>query len=275
MMRYVFSFFLRIVPSRRWPLFSTLPVLSLFLLALVAMPPLAVSQTASYTVSPTVSQTVRPVDAGAEALANAVALPDLRQLPAGPQRKDAFLEVLVPIVEVENSRLAARGEWLRALAKRDTPWTIVERERVAALCEDYALECVPGEISELLLKRVAPVPLEMVAVQAVEESGWGTSRLARQNNNLFGMRASSGRYQSFDSVQDAVRAYLKNLNTHGAYAELRARRAQLAAQGDVPPEALIATLNDYATRADYQDVLLSLLRTNAERIRRHVGEAPA
>ncbi|RAR62088.1 Bax protein [Onishia taeanensis] len=262
MMRYLFPWCFLSSPSRRRPLPSALLVLSL-VLALVAMPPMAVSQPAE----PRPTLNTEP--------AAAVTLPDLRQLPAGPRRKDAFLQVLVPIVEAENSRLAARREWLMALAERDTPWTRAERERVTALCKEYALDCEPGKINALLLKRVAPVPLEMVAVQAVEESGWGTSRLARQNNNLFGMRTSGGRYQSFDSLQDAVRAYLKNLNTHRAYAELRARRAQLSAQGEVPPEALIAMLNDYATRADYQHVLLSLLRTNAERIRRYAGDTPA
>ncbi len=259
-MRYLLpSSFLSSFQRRRpWP--AALLILSL---GVVAMPPMAVSHP------------VAPDEAGVELPASDARLPDLRQWPAGPQRKDAFLEVLVPIVEVENSRLAARREWLLALNERKAPLNAAERERVAALCVEYALDCVPGEISQALLKRVAPLPLEMVAVQAVEESGWGTSRLARQNNNLFGMRASSGRYQSFDSVQEAVRAYLKNLNTHGAYAELRSRRAQLADEGDVSPEALIATLDDYATRPDYQDVLLSLLRTNAERIRRHVGDTPA
>lgn len=262
MMRYLPLWCLLSSPSRARRLPAALLAVSL-LVALVAMPPVAVSQPAE----------ARPVVEAQTAAA--VTLPDLRQLPAGPRRKDAFLQVLVPIVEAENSQLAARREWLLALAERDTPWTSAERERVAALCKDYALDCVPGEINALLLKRVAPVPLEMVAVQAVEESGWGTSRLARQNNNLFGMRTSSGRYRSFDSLQDAVRAYLKNLNTHRAYAALRSRRAQLSAQGEVPPEALIATLDDYATRADYQHVLLSLLRTNAERIRRHAGDTPA
>ena len=262
MMRYLFPWCFLSSPSRRRPLPLALLVLSL-VLALVAMPPVAVSQPAE----PRPTLNTEP--------AAAVTLPDLRQLPAGPRRKDAFLQVLVPIVEAENSRLAARREWLMALAERDTPWTRAERERVTALCKEYALDCEPGKINALLLKRVAPVPLEMVAVQAVEESGWGTSRLARQNNNLFGMRTSGGRYQSFDSLQDAVRAYLKNLNTHRAYADLRARRAQLSAQGEVPPEALIAMLNDYATRADYQHVLLSLLRTNAERIRRYAGDTPA
>ncbi|WP_458525453.1 glucosaminidase domain-containing protein [Onishia taeanensis] len=247
-------------PRRRRPWPAALLVLSL---GAVVMPPEAVSHGAA------------PDGAVAETPVPDATLPDLRQWPAGPGRKDAFLEVLVPIVEAENARLADRRAWLLARVERKAPLNAADRQRVAGLCEEYALDCVPGAIDEALLTRVAPVPLEMVAVQAVEESGWGTSRLARQNNNLFGMRSSSGRYQSFDSVQQAVRAYLKNLNTHGAYAELRSRRARLATEGEVPPEALIATLDDYATRPDYQDVLLSLLRTNAERIRRHAGDTPA
>ena len=110
----------------------------------------------------------------------------------------------------------------------------------------------------------------MVVIQAVEESGWGTSRFARQGNNLFGLRCFSegcgmtqrgtgNQYQAFDSVQEAVRTYLHNLNTHEAYAELRQRRARLAQQGlEVTAEALIGALEDYAVRDDYQDVLLSL-----------------
>jgi len=161
MMRYLFPWCFLSSPSRRRPLPSALLVLSL-VLALVAMPPMAVSQPAE----PRPTLNTEP--------AAAVTLPDLRQLPAGPRRKDAFLQVLVPIVEAENSRLAARREWLMALAERDTPWTRAERERVTALCKEYALDCEPGKINALLLKRVAPVPLEMVAVQnpGGERRGW-------------------------------------------------------------------------------------------------------
>ena len=208
-------------------------------------------------------------------------LPDLRTFPAGPQRKQAFFELLVPIIEAENARIVAQRTWLEALQASGDPLTPSEQARLTALCDDYDLECSGNNGLASLLSRVDSVPLSMVVIQAVEESGWGTSRFARQGNNLFGLRcfsdgcgltqAGSGRgYQTFDSVQQAVRTYLHNLNTHDAYAELRSLRAQLKRQGrDVTAEALIGALEDYAVRDDYQDVLLSLLRTNDQLIARH------
>ncbi|HET8789776.1 MAG TPA: protein bax, partial [Modicisalibacter sp.] len=208
-------------------------------------------------------------------------LPDLRIYPAGPQRKQAFFELLIPIIEAENARIAAQRAWLKQLQASGGAQTQSERTRLAALCDDYDLECAGDGAVAKLLTRVNIVPLSMTVIQAVEESGWGTSRFARQGNNLFGLRcfsdgcgltqAGSGRgYQAFDSVQQAVRTYLHNLNTHDAYAELRTLRAQLERQGhEVTAEALIGALEDYAVRDDYQDVLLSLLRTNDQLIARH------
>ncbi|MGX8843275.1 glucosaminidase domain-containing protein, partial [Klebsiella quasipneumoniae] len=42
-----------------------------------------------------------------------------------------------------------------------------------------------------LLERVDIIPNSMVATMAAAESGWGTSRLARENNNLFGMKSGA------------------------------------------------------------------------------------
>ncbi|WP_246744439.1 glucosaminidase domain-containing protein, partial [Salmonella enterica] len=44
-----------------------------------------------------------------------------------------------------------------------------------------------------LLERVDIIPTSMVATMAAAESGWGTSKLARSNNNLFGMKCTKGR----------------------------------------------------------------------------------
>ncbi|WP_248730143.1 MULTISPECIES: glucosaminidase domain-containing protein [Halomonadaceae] len=213
-------------------------------------------------------------------------LPDLRGVPAGPKRKAAFLNLLVPLVEAENARIAAKRDWLMAAQERDLTLDEAERERLAELCESYRLECRGQGIDERLLRRVDTLPLELVVIQAVEESGWGTSRFARQGNNLFGIRCfsddcglgqqgSGRRYQAFDSVQEAVRSYMHNLNTHRAYERLRVARANMASQGAVSAEALIDTLDNYAVRADYQDVLLALLRTNSELIRRHRSDDTA
>lgn len=217
----------------------------------------------------------------ASAVDPVVELPDLRVYPAGPQRKQAFFELLIPIIETENARIAGQRAWLEQLQSSDSALTPDEQVRLTALCDDYDLECSGDEAIASLLTRVNIVPLSMTVIQAVEESGWGTSRFARQGNNLFGLRcfsdgcgltqAGSGRgYQTFDSVQQAVRTYLHNLNTHNAYAELRALRARLDQQGrEVTAEALIGALENYAVRDDYQDVLLSLLRTNDQLIARH------
>ncbi|SHF42310.1 Bax protein [Modicisalibacter ilicicola DSM 19980] len=208
-------------------------------------------------------------------------LPDLRKYPAGPKRKQAFLELLVPIVEIENRRIAAQRQWLLALQSRKGGLSRQEATQLTALCEEYALECSGQKVPAQLLARVNTVPLPLVVVQAVEESGWGTSRFARQGNNLFGLRCfgsecglaqrgSGRRYQVFDSVRESVRVYLRNLNTHDAYRQLREQRARQARQGrKVTAEKLIATLDNYAVRDDYQDVLLSLLRSNDGLIEQH------
>ncbi|MEC9482391.1 MAG: glucosaminidase domain-containing protein [Halomonas sp.] len=211
-------------------------------------------------------------------------LPDLRDYPAGPVRKKVFLKFLVPLVEAENARIAAQREWLETLQAKGGAKTPKERERLALLCKEYELECRDQRVSGQLLARVNTVPLSMAIIQAIEESGWGTSRFARQGNNLFGLRCfkegcglaqkGSGReYSAFDTVRDAVRTYLHTLNTHATYAPLRERRAQLLAQGSpVTAEVLIDTLEGYATRHDYQRVLLSLLRSNLRLIERHRTE---
>ncbi|WP_110665918.1 glucosaminidase domain-containing protein [Salinicola halophilus] len=208
-------------------------------------------------------------------------LPDLRKVKAGPKRKAAFLELVVPLVQAENARVQADRNWLVGIETRVNPLREDERRRLAALCDDYGVAYDGGEVPRELLARVNTVPLEMVVIQAVEESGWGTSRIARQSNNVFGMRCfsdgcgiaqqgTSRRFQVFDTVRDGVHAYLHNLNTHRAYAQLRRERNTLALQGkSISAERLIGTLHNYSTSPDYQSQLLGLLQTNGDLIRRH------
>ncbi|WP_245392595.1 glucosaminidase domain-containing protein [Salinicola halimionae] len=230
-----------------------------------------------------ISETVQTLDTRVQppALDPITELPDLTEIKAGPKRKAAFLGMLVPLVQAENARIQRDRNWLVGVHTRINPMTSEEQRRLARLCDDYGVQCSPGKVSRELLARVNTVPLEMVVIQAVEESGWGTSRLAKDSNNLFGMRCfstgcgiaqhgTSRRFQVFGSVRDGVGAYLHNLNTHRAYAQLRGQRAALAATGkSISAEKLIGTLHNYSTSPDYQRQLLSLLRTNGELIRTH------
>jgi hypothetical protein len=57
------------------------------------------------------------------------------------------------------------------------------------------------------------LPVEFVAGQAGNESGWGTSPAATQGNNLFGLSDASGKPLAFPTRQAGVDAYVNLLNT--------------------------------------------------------------
>ena len=117
---------------------------------------------------------------------------------------------------------------------------------------------------------------------AAAESGWGTSKLARNNNNLFGMKCTKGRctnapgkvkgYSQFESVKDSVNAYVVNLNTHPAYSSFRKSRAQLRkADQEVTATAMIHKLKGYSTQGQrYNNYLFSMYQDNQRLIAAHM-----
>jgi uncharacterized FlgJ-related protein len=130
-----------------------------------------------------------------------------------------------------------------------------------------------------LLLRVDMVPPSLSLAQAASESGWGTSRFAAQGNSLFGQwtwgkglkpaeqRASKlGDYRiaDFDSTAQAAYAYALNLNTGGAYRDLRLKRADLRRQSlRISGTVLADTLLNYSERGQaYVDDLKGLIRQN-------------
>ena len=56
-------------------------------------------------------------------------------------------------------------------------------------------------------------PVDFVAGQAGNESGWGTSRAATQGNNLFGLSDADGKPLSFPTRQAGIDAYVNLLNS--------------------------------------------------------------
>ncbi|GHC18363.1 hypothetical protein GCM10010082_07190 [Kushneria pakistanensis] len=204
-------------------------------------------------------------------------MPDLREHPAGTDRKIAFFNLMIPLIEKANDEIQNDREWLSHMREQKR-WTADSRKRLTEICKDYGLSCKNEKDVNWsrLFARVDTVPIQLVLIQAVEESGWGTSRFAREGNNLFGMRCfgsncgleqtgTGSGYQSFATVYDGIEAYMRNLNTHRAYGHLRERRAALRDKGkNVNALALIPSLQNYSIRGDaYLAALQSLLNTNA------------
>ena len=133
----------------------------------------------------------------------------------------------------------------------------------------------------MLIRRVDTIPEALILVQAANESGWGVSRFAQQGYNFFGLwcfKKGCGfvpKLRNDDAVHEvakfadlshAVMTYLRNLNRHYAYEDLRVIRKNLR-QNDKPvaAKALAAGLSSYSARGqDYIDELLNMLRVNTQ-----------
>ena len=212
-------------------------------------------------------------------------IPDLRGEKDVVTKKRKFFNALRPIVLEENKRIEQQRNSLIEL-QQNSSRSAAEKKEVDALLKKYRLKrgkdnSVPWE---RLLKRVDTVPMELVLSQAANESAWGTSRFAREANNLFGQwcftkgcgvvpkrRNAGSKHEvaTFKSVQASVRSYLRNLNTGHVYADLRAIRAKKRAAGQpVTAHELAGGLSKYSERGqEYVKEIRSMIEYNGKYMR--------
>ena len=212
-----------------------------------------------------------------------VELPDFQSIEQNAERKRAFLEFLRPIVEYENERILEQRwrllktltllEHGRELAGYEREWLSQQAERYRVNAEDDL-----GR-ARALRHRIDLVPTSLALAQAAIESAWGTSRFARQGNNLFGEwcfdpgcgivpkrrpEGASYEVEAFDTVADSVRSYLRNLNSHPAYAPARQIRAAARAQSRRPTgmEMAAGLINYAAIGEKYVEHIRGVIRRN-------------
>lgn len=204
---------------------------------------------------------------------------DLREIEAVVTRKQFFIQTMLPLVLRANEKVWATRDILIDIAERihaALPLSESERGWLDQLAARY--ETDPGNLEELF-KRVDVVPPSLALAQSAVESGWGTSRFAREGNALFGQRvfregagivpeerdAGTGHeVLAFEALGDSVTAYLHNLNTHWAYDEFRDRREMMRAEASWLESAdLIAELVAYSEeREKYLKILKRVIREN-------------
>lgn len=118
------------------------------------------------------------------------------------------------------------------------------------------------------------IPRNMVIAQSILETGWGESDLAKDSNNLFGIKAFSNKvphrhakenedvmYRVFLNKCDSVKEYYRLLNTHEAYYKFRKYR-NYALMNDKPinPKVAIQTMDRYSETPDYADRVIEIIR---------------
>ena len=214
------------------------------------------------------------------------ALPrDLADITPVSAKKHLFVQAVLPIILQVNEeittarwrleRLADRLKRADTLSPADTI-SPADREWLVAMADLYGTD--PFDVRELL-NRMDVVPPSLALAQAAEESGWGTSRFARQGNALFGQYTYNSkpgivpaqrdadrrhRVRSHDNLLAAVRAYVHNLNSHWAYEDFRDRRAQLRRSGgELGGHALAGELRSYSERRGaYVQTIRRIIRQN-------------
>jgi len=208
------------------------------------------------------------------------ALPqDLTAIRPAGQRKLVFIKAALPLILHVNELILhdrAHLAMLRDAHQRGIAMTADDDAWLVALADRYGLD---KPDFDALLERVDIIPPSLALAQSAEESGWGTSRFAREGNALFGQRTWSGqpgivpmeraegdkhRVRAFGHLIDGVKSYAHNLNSHPAYEGFRRLRAKLRDLGlPIDGARLAGALHSYSERgAEYIKTIRTIMRVN-------------
>jgi len=210
---------------------------------------------------------VKPIDIGL--LPN-----EIKNIENTKKRKNMFIKIVLPLIVKENNKIRIDRKRLFTILNKNSN-TDIEKKWLEKKYKQYGVR--KNDLSTLKI-RMDEIPVSLAIAQAAKETGWGTSRFALKGNALFGQWTWSGeglkpknadegkdhKVMKFHSLQLSVRAYLRNLNTHSTYKNLRKARTKLRNQNK-PLDSLILSkhLDKYAeTGSQYIEVLQKIIEQN-------------
>ena len=198
---------------------------------------------------------------------------DLDTIKSVKEKKETFLQILLPLVVAENEKIKEDRKYLLKIVKGNA--TIESKKWLNKKYKAYKVS--DREISELI-KKIDIVPTSIALAQAAKESGWGTSRFALEGNAIYGQwtwngdgieplektKNKSHQILKFPLLRASVKAYIINLNTHRGYRSFREKRFELRKENKkLAGLELIHELDNYAqTGKEYTKILEQIIRQN-------------
>lgn len=171
---------------------------------------------------------------------------DLVNIQDADLRKSLFIQIMLPIIYAEQRHIRTVRNTIEEKLNR-TGNNATRHEWFNKLLQEYnVFDKDFNAQRKNLLSRVDELPTTLILAQAAIESGWGTSRFAREGNSLFGewtfrkggglipenrQTGKSHQVKAFDSLSASVRSYMKNINRNRAYKELREYRKNMRQNG--------------------------------------------
>ena len=116
------------------------------------------------------------------------------------------------------------------------------------------------------------IPIVLVIAQAIQETGYGTSRFYKEANNLFGIIALEGedyivslkdedrKLRRYDTKCDSVNHYMNMLVTDINYTELQEILIYQYIMDEIDVDALISSLYNYAEDQFYGRKLRKIVK---------------
>lgn len=161
-------------------------------------------------------------------------------------RPALFVEMMLPVILKANKAVEAERDALLLLKQEyDETGTLSEQslKQLSVFANKYDVKD-DDDLSALfstLVPHVDSVPPTLLLTMAAEDSGWATSRYAREYNAVFNQRDWDGkgivpdevqkegpqyRIKTFPSLYDAVMSQILYLNTNGYFENFRIARAK-------------------------------------------------
>ena len=197
-------------------------------------------------------------------------------------KKVEFIETLLPLIAYQNQQILVERERLFKIQNYlldNKTLNQNDLEYLSAIADKYLIETNNKhkiDIVDKLLLSVNIIPTSIVLAQAATESGWGTSRFAKEYNALFGQYTYNEKkgvipyereigkkhlIRHFSSLDKSVESYFKNINTHYAYEKFRSIRNAMN-EDNLDIKLLTKALDVYAEDKSYVDTINSIIDTN-------------
>ena len=200
---------------------------------------------------------------------------EIKKIESTQKKKNLFIQIVLPLILEENNRIKLNRKKLFNILNKNIN-TAAEKRWLNSKFKQYGV--LKKDLSTLKI-RMDEVPVSLAIAQAAKETGWGTSRFAIEGNALFGQWTWTGegikpagidsddathKVMKFKVLKASVRAYQRNLNTHGSYREFRSVRAKMRDNDEQLDSLILADyLNKYAaTGKEYTKIIKQIIKQN-------------
>ncbi|APC91289.1 MULTISPECIES: glucosaminidase domain-containing protein [Francisella] len=205
--------------------------------------------------------------------------PDFSEIKNFKERKDVFIKYMLAAIELANKEICLQQQQIQKL-KNDLGkkglLSARQNKKLSSYLEYYKIKTNHSIADDLdyLSVKVGMIPTSFVLAQAALESGWGTSRFAKDYNNYFGLhcfyegcgvkaQASDIYLEIFNNVPESVLGYYHRLNTGSKFVDFRITREKII-NHQLPQKALLDTLENYSELdgGEYKDRIISVIQHN-------------